>query len=84
MLMFMLPNDYSLRTRHANYEFYEPRTVHKSSLSPSIHAIVGLQVGDRTKAEQYFARSAYVDVDDNQGNTEEGMHIASAGGTCRS
>ena len=33
------------------------------------------------KAEQYFARSAYVDVDDNQGNTEEGMHIASAGGT---
>ncbi len=81
MLMFVFPNDYSLRTRHANYEFYEPRTVHKSSLSPSIHAIVGLQVGDRTKAEQYFARSAYVDVDDNQGNTEEGMHIASAGGT---
>ncbi|KAA0020087.1 glycoside hydrolase family 65 protein [Antrihabitans cavernicola] len=81
MLMFLLPDDYSLATRRANYEFYEPRTLHKSSLSPSIHAIVGLQVGDASKAERYFARSAFVDLDDNQGNTEEGMHIASAGGT---
>ncbi|MFT4125054.1 MAG: glycosyl hydrolase family 65 protein [Gordonia sp. (in: high G+C Gram-positive bacteria)] len=81
MLMYLLPADYSLETRYANYAFYEPRTLHKSSLSPSIHAIVGLQVGDRTKAEQYFARSAFVDLDDNQGNTEEGMHIASAAGT---
>lgn len=32
-------------------------------------------------AERYFARSAFVDLDDNQGNTEDGMHIASAGGT---
>ena len=42
---------------------------------------MGLQVGDSEQAERYFARSAYVDLDDNQGNTEEGMHIASAGGT---
>ncbi|MDF0530426.1 glycosyl hydrolase family 65 protein [Tsukamurella sp. 8F] len=81
MLMFLLPQAYSLQTRRANYRFYEPRTLHKSSLSPSIHAIVGLQVGDDTTAERYFARSAFVDLDDNQGNTEEGMHIASAGGT---
>lgn len=81
MLMFMLPDDYSPATRRANYDFYEARTLHKSSLSPSIHAIVGLQVGNSSKAEQYFARSAFVDLDDNQGNTEEGMHIASAAGT---
>jgi kojibiose phosphorylase len=81
MLMFLLPDEYSLDTRRINFEFYEQRTLHKSSLSPSIHAIVGLQVGDPTMAERYFARSAFVDLDDNQGNTEEGMHIASAGGT---
>ncbi len=81
MLMFLLPDDYSLATRLQNYEFYEARTLHKSSLSPSIHAIVGLQVGDASKAERYFGRSAFVDLDDNQGNTEDGMHIASAGGT---
>ncbi len=81
MLMYLFPDDYSLETRQANFEFYEARTLHKSSLSPSIHAIVGLQVGDASNAERYFARSAFVDLDDNQGNTEEGMHIASAGGT---
>ncbi len=80
-LMFQLPDEYSMETRRANFEYYEERTLHKSSLSPSIHAIVGLQVGDPRMAERYFARSAFVDLDDNQGNTEDGMHIASAGGT---
>lgn len=81
MAMFMFPDWYSLDTVRANYDFYEARTLHKSSLSPSIHAVVGLRVGAREMADQYFARSAYVDLDDNQGNTAEGMHIASAGGT---
>lgn len=80
-LLFQFPDDYSLATKRENYEYYEKRTLHKSSLSPSIHAIVGLQIGDSSMADEYFARSAYVDLDDNQGNTEEGMHIASAAGT---
>ena len=42
---------------------------------------MGIEVGDPSRAEQYFARSAFVDLTDNQGNTAEGMHIASAGGT---
>lgn len=81
MLMYLFPDWLPERTRRLNYDFYEARTLHKSSLSPSIHAIVGLQVGDSSKAKRYFERSAFVDLDDNQGNTEEGMHIASAGGT---
>lgn len=81
MLMYMFPDAYSPETRRANFDYYEARTLHKSSLSPSIHAIVGLEIGDTDHAERYFGRSAFVDLDDNQGNTEEGMHIASAGGT---
>jgi kojibiose phosphorylase len=50
-------------------------------LSPSIHAIIGMEVGDTTQAVRYFERSALVDLTDNQGNTAQGMHIASAGGT---
>lgn len=81
MAMYLLPDDFDLETKRSNYEFYEARTLHKSSLSPSIHAIMGIEVGDTSRAEQYFARSALVDLTDNQGNTAEGMHIASAGGT---
>jgi kojibiose phosphorylase len=76
-----LPDLHSAESKRVNFDYYETRTLHKSSLSPSIHAIMGIEVGDFTRAEQYFARSAFVDLTDNQGNTAEGMHIASAGGT---
>ena len=81
MLMYLLPDEFDAATKRANFDYYEARTLHKSSLSPSIHAIVGIEVGDTTRAVQYFERSALVDLADNQGNTAEGMHIASAGGT---
>ncbi|MFP5020478.1 glycoside hydrolase family 65 protein [Pseudonocardia phyllosphaerae] len=81
MLMYLLPDEYDEAARRANFEFYEERTLHKSSLSPSIHAIIGLQVGDPSMAVRYFERSGYVDLDDNQGNTADGMHIAAAAGT---
>jgi kojibiose phosphorylase len=81
MLMHVLPDEFSEDVKKANFEFYEARTLHKSSLSPAIHAIMGIEVGDAARAVQYFQRSALVDLTDNQGNTGEGMHIASAGGT---
>jgi kojibiose phosphorylase len=81
MLLYILPDQFSDEIKKANYDFYEPRTMHKSSLSPSIHSIMGIEIGNTEKALQYFERSAYVDLVDNQGNTEWGMHIASAGGT---
>ena len=81
MLLYLLPDQFEDDTKRANYDFYEARTLHKSSLSPAVHSIMGIEVGDRTKAEQYFLRSALVDLTDNQANTEHGAHIASAGGT---
>jgi kojibiose phosphorylase len=81
MLTYLFPDEFSTATKRANFDYYEARTLHKSSLSPSVHAIIGMEVGDTTRAVQYFERSALVDLADNQGNTGEGMHIASAGGT---
>ena len=81
MLLYVLPDEFDDEVKRINYEYYEKRTMHKSSLSPCIHSIMGIEIGDTTKALQYFFRSALVDLHDNQGNTEYGMHIASAGGT---
>ncbi len=81
MMTYVLPDEFSDEVKLANYEYYEPRTLHKSSLSPAVHSIMGIEVGDPARAVQYFRRSAFVDLIDNQGNTCEGMHIASAGGT---
>jgi kojibiose phosphorylase len=80
-LIYLLPDEFDAAVKRANFDYYEARTLHKSSLSPSIHAIIGIEVGDTTRAVQYFERSAFVDLTDNQGNSAEGMHIASAGGT---
>jgi kojibiose phosphorylase len=81
MLTYLLPDEYCDAVKAANYAFYEKRTLHKSSLSPAVHAIMGIEVDDRAVAPLYFERSAFVDLHDNQGNTCDGMHIASAGGT---
>jgi kojibiose phosphorylase len=53
--------------KRANFEYYEARTLHTSSLSPSIHAIIGIEVGDTTRAVQYFERSVLVDLTDTEG-----------------
>ncbi|MEU4419917.1 glycosyl hydrolase family 65 protein [Actinoplanes sp. NPDC024001] len=81
MLTYVLPDEFSDEVKLANYEYYEPLTLHKSSLSAATHSIMSIEVGDPGRAVQYFRRAASVDLVDNQGNTEEGIHIASAGGT---
>ena len=81
MLMYILPDEFDEETKRVNYNFYEARTMHKSSLSPSVHTIMGIETNYHKKALQYFERAAFVDLVDNQGNTEDGIHIASAGGT---
>ncbi len=84
MLTYVLPDEFSPEIKKANYDYYEKRTLHKSSLSPAIHSIMGIEVGDPARAFQYFCRSAFVDLTNNQGNTQDGMHAASAGGTWQS
>jgi kojibiose phosphorylase len=81
MLMYVLPDEFDDEVKRVNYEYYEQRTLHKSSLSPCMYSIMGIEVGDTEKAVQYFMRSAQVDLVDNQGNTEWGIHAASTGGT---
>lgn len=80
MLMHLLTDEFSQEELSANYHFYESRTLHGSSLSPSVYAIMGLKVGDGTKAYRYLRRAATLDLLNLQGNTREGIHAANAGG----
>ena len=84
MVMFLFPENFSEEVQRKNFDFYEKRTLQRSSLSPSIFSIVGNRVGSGDRAYDYFLRSAFVDLKNNQGNTREGMHAASAGGVWQS
>ena len=66
-------------TRH--FDFYEPLTVHESSLSPCIHAILASSIGRQVKAYEFYLRTARLDLDDYNNDTDDGLHITSMGGT---
>ena len=81
MLLYLLSDAFSPETKRKNYEFYMDRTVHKSSLSPSTHAIMAAECGDANRAYQCFRISLRADVRNLHHNTMEGVHAASLGGT---
>jgi kojibiose phosphorylase len=65
-----------------NWDYYAPRTdsTYGSSLTSAIHAILAADLGAPAEAYQQFMQAAMVDLDDNRGNTADGIHGASAGG----
>lgn len=69
-----------------NWDYYAPRTdiTYGSSLTPAIHAILAAKLGAAAGAYQQFMQAAMVDLDDNRGNTADGIHAASAGGVWQS
>lgn len=81
MLLYLLSGYFSHKTKKKNYFYYLSRTLHKSSLSAAVHAILGNEVGDKDKAYQLFSVSARADLENVYGNVESGMHAASLGGT---
>jgi kojibiose phosphorylase len=83
MLMFLLWENFTPEVRTANFRFYEPRTAHDSSLSPSFHALVAARLGDLALAERYLRKAARIDLDFTRkgwAGASGGVHIAALGG----
>lgn len=64
-----------------NFKFYEPLTVHESSLSPCVHSILAAKIGMDEKAYEMYMRTARLDLDNYNNDTEDGCHITSMAGT---
>jgi len=64
-----------------DFLYYEPLTTHDSSLSACAHSMAACRIGMLDKAYDYFSRTARADMDDHQGNTGDGVHIANMAGT---
>jgi maltose phosphorylase len=79
--IYMLEDDFDKDTIERNFKFYEPLTVHESSLSASIHSILANSIGDRDVAYDMYLRTARLDLDDYNSDTDDGLHITSMGGT---
>lgn len=79
--LFFFEDHFDQNTLLRNFEFYEPMTVHESSLSPCVHAILAAKVGKKEKAYEMYLRTARLDLDDYNNDTEDGLHITSMAGT---
>lgn len=64
-----------------SYDYYEKITTHDSSLSSCVFSMMGARVGYVEKAYNYFIETARLDLDNIQGNTKDGLHMANLGGT---
>jgi maltose phosphorylase len=79
--MFLFEDHYDKETIIRHFDFYEPLTVHESSLSPCIHTILASAIGYEKKAYEMYLRTARLDLDDYNNDTADGCHITSMGGT---
>jgi len=79
--LYTFGDRFTLEQKRANFDFYEPRTVHESSLSPCVYSIIAAEVGYEDKAVELYQRSARLDLDNYNNDTEDGLHITSMVGS---
>lgn len=77
MLMLLFNSSFTEKQLRANYEYYEPRCIHESSLSPSVHSILASQLGKAKDAFDFFHFATRMDLDNYNRNTGEGIHTTS-------
>lgn len=79
--IYLFEERYDMDTIRRNFDFYEARTVHESSLSPCVHVVLASKLGDMDKAYQLYLRTSRLDLDDYNVEVSEGLHITSMAGT---
>ena len=81
MGIYLLRGRFDNDTIKRNFDFYEPLTVHESSLSACIHSVIASWIGYKEKAYKLFLRSARLDLDNYNYDTKDGLHITSMAGS---
>lgn len=62
LMLHLYKDEYAPAIKQANWEFYEPRTEHGSSLSSCIYALVAADIGSPDWAYPYFLKTATIDL----------------------
>jgi len=79
--MYLFEDKFSKEELERHFDFYEPITVHESSLSPCVHSILAASIDRMPKAYEQYVRTSRLDLDDYNHEVDEGCHITSMAGT---
>ncbi len=78
---YLFEDHFTLEELEKHFDFYEPFTVHESSLSPCVHSIQAAKLNRMEQAYTFYLRTSRLDLDDYNKEVEEGLHITSMAGT---
>ena len=78
---YLFEDHFTLEELQRHFDFYEPFTVHESSLSPCVHSIQAAKLDRMEQAYRFYLRTSRLDLDDYNKEVEEGLHITSMAGT---
>ncbi len=81
LAMQLRPDSFTPEQKLRNFNYYEALTVRDSSLSPCTQAVIAAEVGHLGLAYDYLAEAAFMDLQDREHNTKDGLHIASLAGS---
>lgn len=79
MLLYLFPDLFPKEIVEKNLHYYEEHTIHDSSLSKAIHAIVAARCDDEESAYRFFKEACLIDLGPNPHSSDEGIHAASLG-----
>jgi alpha,alpha-trehalose phosphorylase len=66
--------------KRRNFAYYEARTVRDSSLSAPVQAVLAAELGHLSRAYDYLAEAALVDLRSGGESSGDGLHIAACAG----
>ena len=79
--MYFFEDKFTTEELERHFDFYEPFTVHESSLSPCVHSIQAAKLDRMEQAYTFYLRTSRLDLDDYNHEVHEGLHITSMAGT---
>tara|TARA_R110002111_G_scaffold234_3_gene2376 strand:- start:53 stop:2359 length:2307 start_codon:yes stop_codon:yes gene_type:complete len=79
--MYFFEDKFTTEELERHFDFYEPFTVHESSLSPCVHSIQAAKLDRMDQAYTFYLRTSRLDLDDYNHEVHEGLHITSMAGT---
>ncbi|MFP4845031.1 glycoside hydrolase family 65 protein [Winogradskyella sp. PE311] len=78
---YFFEDQFTTEELERHFDFYEPFTVHESSLSPCVHSIQAAKLDRMDQAYTFYLRTSRLDLDDYNHEVHEGLHITSMAGT---
>lgn len=80
LLFYLMEGEFTKEVKLANWDYYEPKTLHDSSLSLSTHAIIANDLGHEALAYELYTKCRNIDIGPNMSSSDHGIHAASLGG----